>query len=84
MDWKLALRSNYVLCLKVLRHAFTTVGGACSERKESILQALALMLESKEGGARITTAKLAKQVGVSEAALYRHFPNKSAIFVLKY
>ncbi|MFP1455494.1 TetR family transcriptional regulator [Escherichia coli] len=26
---------------------------------------------------RITTAKLAASVGVSEAALYRHFPSKS-------
>ena len=28
-------------------------------------------------GDRITTAKLAAQVGVSEAALYRHFPSKA-------
>lgn len=45
-------------------------------RREEILQALAEMLESNEGASRITTAKLAKQVGVSEAALYRHFPSK--------
>ncbi len=31
-------------------------------------------------GSRITTAALAKQVGVSEAALYRHFPSKSKMF----
>lgn len=31
-------------------------------------------------GARITTASLAKQVGVSEAALYRHFPSKAKMF----
>ncbi len=34
------------------------------------------MLEAAPG-ARITTAALAKQVGVSEAALYRHFPSKA-------
>lgn len=34
------------------------------------------MLEQTPGG-RITTAGLAKQVGVSEAALYRHFPSKA-------
>ncbi|WDZ72943.1 nucleoid occlusion factor SlmA [Vibrio harveyi] len=38
------------------------------------------MLESTEGASRITTAKLAKQVGVSEAALYRHFPSKARMF----
>ena len=31
-------------------------------------------------GERITTARLAKEVGVSEAALYRHFPSKSKMF----
>lgn len=49
-------------------------------RKEDILQALATMLESNEGSQRITTAKLAAMVGVSEAALYRHFPSKSNMF----
>ncbi|WED21961.1 nucleoid occlusion factor SlmA [Vibrio sp. JC009] len=51
-----------------------------SNRREEILQALAHMLESNEGASRITTAKLAKQVGVSEAALYRHFPSKARMF----
>ena len=37
------------------------------------------MLEGHPGD-RITTAGLAKQVGVSEAALYRHFPSKSKMF----
>ncbi|MCX8574371.1 MULTISPECIES: nucleoid occlusion factor SlmA [unclassified Gilliamella] len=49
-------------------------------RKEDILQALATMLESNEGTQRITTAKLAASVGVSEAALYRHFPSKTKMF----
>ncbi|MCB1647405.1 MAG: nucleoid occlusion factor SlmA [Pseudomonadales bacterium] len=48
-------------------------------RKDQILQALAIMLEETPGG-RITTAGLAKQVGVSEAALYRHFPSKARMF----
>lgn len=51
-----------------------------SNRREEILQALAEMLESHDGTSRITTAKLAKQVGVSEAALYRHFPSKARMF----
>ena len=48
-------------------------------RREQILQALAMMLE-EHPGQRITTAALAKQVGVSEAALYRHFPSKARMF----
>lgn len=50
-----------------------------TSRREQILQALAHMLEATPGG-RITTAKLAKEVGVSEAALYRHFPSKAKMF----
>jgi TetR/AcrR family transcriptional regulator len=48
-------------------------------RKDQILQALARMLETAPGR-RITTAALAKEVGVSEAALYRHFPSKARMF----
>jgi TetR/AcrR family transcriptional regulator len=48
-------------------------------RKEQILLALAQMLEEKPGGL-ITTAALAAKVGVSEAALYRHFPSKAKMF----
>lgn len=55
-------------------------GNKKTNRREEILQALAEMLESNEGASRITTAKLAAQVGVSEAALYRHFPSKARMF----
>jgi TetR/AcrR family transcriptional regulator len=48
-------------------------------RSEQILQSLAQMLESNPGQ-RITTASLAREVGVSEAALYRHFPSKARMF----
>ncbi len=48
-------------------------------RKDQILQALARMLEAAPGE-RITTAALAREVGVSEAALYRHFPSKARMF----
>ena len=48
-------------------------------RREEILTNLAQMLESQPG-ARLTTAKLAASVGVSEAALYRHFPSKARMF----
>jgi TetR/AcrR family transcriptional regulator len=46
------------------------------DRRQQILEAFARMLESRPG-ARITTAALAREVGVSEAALYRHFPSKA-------
>ena len=48
-------------------------------RRDQILQALAAMLEQGPD-TRITTARLAKEVGVSEAALYRHFPSKTKMF----
>lgn len=48
-------------------------------RKQQILEALAHMLETAPGS-RITTSALAKAVGVSEAALYRHFPSKAKMF----
>ena len=48
-------------------------------RREHILQCLAQMIETHPGQ-RITTAKLASEVGVSEAALYRHFPSKARMF----
>lgn len=48
-------------------------------RKQQILEALAMMLESSPGN-KITTAALAAEVGVSEAALYRHFPSKAKMY----
>ncbi|WP_250655344.1 nucleoid occlusion factor SlmA [Alkalimarinus coralli] len=50
-----------------------------NNRRQQILESLALMLEQSPG-ARITTANLAKEVGVTEAALYRHFPSKGKMF----
>ncbi len=49
------------------------------ERRQQILEALARELES-EPGSRVTTARLADSLGVSEAALYRHFPSKARMF----
>ena len=50
-----------------------------TSRAQQILEALAHELETNPGE-RITTAALAKAVGVSEAALYRHFPSKARMF----
>jgi TetR/AcrR family transcriptional regulator len=49
------------------------------DRKQQILMALSEMLE-KAPDTRITTARLASAVGVSEAALYRHFPSKRNMY----
>jgi TetR/AcrR family transcriptional regulator len=50
-----------------------------TSRRDHILQVLAQMLQENPGK-RITTATLADKVGVSEAALYRHFPSKARMF----
>ncbi|MDT8383564.1 MAG: nucleoid occlusion factor SlmA [Gammaproteobacteria bacterium] len=50
-----------------------------SPRAQQILEALARQLENHPGE-HITTAALARAVGVSEAALYRHFPSKARMF----
>ncbi len=49
------------------------------ERRQQILQTLAGMLE-QPGAERVTTAALAGRIGVSEAALYRHFASKAQMF----
>ncbi len=48
-------------------------------RRREILEALASELETRPG-ARVTTARLASVLGISEAALYRHFPSKADMF----
>lgn len=50
-----------------------------TDRRQQILEVLASELESNPGS-RITTAALARAVGVSEAALYRHFASKAKMF----
>ncbi|CAI8255211.1 nucleoid occlusion factor SlmA [Porticoccaceae bacterium] len=55
------------------------MAGKKGQRAQEILQALARMLEVSRGG-RITTAALAAEIGVSEAALYRHFPSKTRMY----
>ena len=50
-----------------------------SNRRQQILETLARELETHPGS-RITTAELAAAVGVSEAALYRHFASKARMF----
>ena len=54
------------------------MAGKKGTRAQEILQALARMLETSKG--RITTAALAAELGISEAALYRHFPSKTRMY----
>ncbi|MHB1093410.1 nucleoid occlusion factor SlmA [Thiobacillus sp.] len=49
------------------------------ERRLQILQTLAAMLQEPQPG-KITTAALAARIGVSEAALYRHFSSKAQMY----
>tara|TARA_B100001113_G_C21097334_1_gene617117 strand:- start:960 stop:1532 length:573 start_codon:yes stop_codon:yes gene_type:complete len=50
------------------------------DRKQIILQSLAKLLEEKDS-TKVTTAVLALESGITEAALYRHFPSKRSIFL---
>jgi len=49
------------------------------EKKLQILQTIAEMLE-RPAAEKITTALLAKELAVSEAALYRHFASKAQMY----
>lgn len=49
------------------------------ERRLQILQTLASMLQEPQPE-KITTASLAARIGVSEAALYRHFSSKAQMY----
>jgi len=49
------------------------------DRKLQILQVIAEMLEQPKGE-KITTAALAGRLGLSEAALYRHFASKAQMY----
>lgn len=48
-------------------------------RQLDIMQTLVKMLEVK-GPVKVTTASLALECGITEAAIYRHFPSKKKIY----
>ena len=48
-------------------------------RQLDIMQSLAKMLQVK-GPVKVTTASLANECGITEAAIYRHFPSKRKIY----
>jgi TetR/AcrR family transcriptional regulator len=49
-------------------------------RRDQIVQAV-LSVISRTGVGKLTTAALAREAGISEANLYRHFKNKNAIMM---
>src|SRR5579864_769316 len=52
---------------------------SCDERREAIVQAVKSVF-AKKGFDGTTTKELAKAAGVSEALIFRHFPNKESLF----
>ena len=50
-----------------------------NDRKNIILESLASLLEERNLS-KVTTALLAEKSNITEAALYRHFPSKRAIY----
>jgi AcrR family transcriptional regulator len=52
---------------------------SCDERKEKILAAVQKVF-ARKGVEGATTRELAKEAGVSEALLYKHYPSKEALF----
>src|SRR5690242_20286687 len=52
---------------------------SCDERKELILAAVRKVFAQK-GLEGTTTRELAKEAGVSEALLYKHYPSKEALY----
>lgn len=49
------------------------------QRKQEIVQA-ALELAADQGVARATTAAIAERVGIAQPTVFRHFPDRDAIF----
>lgn len=58
----------------------TVVMPAVKNKSQSANSASTCWNVRNQPSQRITTAKLAEKVGVSEAALYRHFPSKARMF----
>jgi len=52
---------------------------SCEERKEQIVSAVGKIF-ARKGLAGATTRELAKEAGVSEALLFKHYPNKKALY----
>ena len=55
------------------------MGKKHEQRKEEIIQG-ALELAAEQGVKRVTTQAIADKVGIAQPTIFRHFPNRDAIF----
>ncbi|PSJ18764.1 nucleoid occlusion factor SlmA [Nitrosomonas supralitoralis] len=73
------LYSQLYSCVTVISLEHSSASVKSSEKRDQILQALAVLLEHPQR-IKITTAALAVQLGVSQSSIYRCFSNKSQMF----
>lgn len=85
MLYKLVLNKRQTTCEKIfggIKNVFTFVSNysliVMTEKQEKILLT-ALQLFGTEGYHAVSTSKIAKQAGVSEALIFRHFENKEGL-----
>ena len=71
---------TFTLCKCLLTCMNIPKRKSTQERKSEIVDA-ALHLSADVGPDRMTTEALAKKVGLSHGAIFRHFPTKSAIWI---
>lgn len=51
-----------------------------AERRKTEIVSVVLMLADRIGPDRVTTGAVATEIGITQAALFRHFPSKSALW----
>ena len=56
-----------------------TARKSATDRKAEIVEAL-LVLSDRIGPDRLTTNDIAREVGITQAAIFRHFPSKAALW----
>ena len=61
--------------------AHKTIKRLDTETRQNQIKKAVLDIIAKEGLAKLSTRNLAKQVGISEGAIFRHFLNKKAIIL---
>ena len=61
--------------------AHKTIKRLDTETRQNQIKKAVLDIIAKEGLAKLSTRNLAKHVGISEGAIFRHFPNKHSIIL---
>lgn len=78
---RLGLRSvQFMLVFTYLQEAPMQIRKSAKDRKSQIIEAL-LALADRIGPDRLTTNDIAQEVGVTQAAIFRHFPTKGELWV---